>query len=246
MIQPMKLPMKLLRIVGLCLTAMFVVSMLASATASAVKLEMCASGSPAGTKYETSGCAKALSTGTFAWEEIAKTEAAKTAGTLRLADSKTLAGESAVECFGTSEGYAAGKVSVTTVVNVTPSQCSPVKVCENVEAVSAVHLPWKSELFETEGKAEQKILADGGGEPGWSVTCKAPILGSITDVCTTEEASKSEVLEAANRITKGELLVLLTFTKTHTAKCTQGGAESGKVSGSIGSLLISTVAIRVH
>jgi hypothetical protein len=243
----MKLPMKLLRIVGLCLTAMFVVSMFASATASAAKtLEMCASGSPAGTKYETNQCANALSTGTFAWKEVAATEAVKTAGTLLLADTKTAAGESAVECFGTDEGYSAGRVTVTTVITVTPANCRQIKVCENVEAVSAVHLPWKSELFETEGKAEQKILADGGGEPGWKIKCKVPILGAITDECTTEEASKSEVLEATNRVTNSELLILLTFLGVHKAKCTQGGKESGRVSGSIAYLLVSGAASRIH
>ncbi len=241
----MKLPMKLLRIVGLCLTAMFAISMFASAAASAAKKwEMCTSGSPAGTKYETGQCIKLLSTGTFGWKEVAGTEGAKTAGTLLLADTKTLAGESAVECFGTSAGYAAGNTSVTTSVSVKPENCRPVKVCENVEEVEARDLPWKSELFETEGKAEQKILANGKGEPGWKVKCKT-IIGSISDICLTESAANSEVLEVANKITNGESLALLDFLKVHKAKCEAGGKESGRVTGSVGFLLDSGAGARV-
>src|ERR1700757_3848123 len=100
----MKLPMKLLRIVGLCLTAMFVVSMFAPAGAAAAKpiWEECSSGSPAGTKYTTNQCGTASAAGTFAWQEPATTEKVVIKGSLLLKDTKTTLGESAVECSGES------------------------------------------------------------------------------------------------------------------------------------------------
>ncbi|HEY5194240.1 MAG TPA: hypothetical protein VIJ39_10270 [Solirubrobacteraceae bacterium] len=47
------------------------------------------------------------------------------------------------------------------------------------------HLPWKSELLLPSGETRVDDLRAGtGGEPGYEYTCKAVLLGNVTDVCT--------------------------------------------------------------
>jgi hypothetical protein len=48
----------------------------------------------------------------------------------------------------------------------------------------ALHLPWRTELYLVGTEVRDMIVADGAGEPGYKVICKAPLLGTITDECT--------------------------------------------------------------
>jgi len=59
-------------------------------------------------------------------------------------------------------------------------------LCEASTAptAEAVNLPWHTELTLFGSQVRDMIMPDGGGNPGWAVTCKAPLVGTITDTCT--------------------------------------------------------------
>jgi hypothetical protein len=233
--------MKHLKIAGLCLVAMFAVSMFASASAMA-HWEDCASGSPAGTKWSTAACTTASSTGTFAWQEVTGTEKVVVKGSLLLKDAKVpIAGDVEVECYGESEGVVGpgqlGKITSVTVIN-----CRPVTKCEaNTVKAEAVDLPWQTEAYSTEGKKLTALTEDGKGKPGWKVTCKVLSIEK-SDTCTAEA---TETLELTNELTNSVLLVKDTFLEKTKAKCTEGGTGAGSVKGSIATLLASGGSIRI-
>ncbi len=202
-----------------------------TATASASPHWLVCSAGSGGTKYETAQCSKAASGGSFQWNEVTGTEPAKTKGSLLLKDTSTLI-SSSVECYGESNGAAGpGKFGRVNEIIVKPSQCRGIKDCGTVEKISAVHLPWQTELYETEGKISETLANTGNGEPGWEVECK---VGSslINDLCE-QEPGKPESIGLENKETGTELLVLGTFQHLRKAKCSAGGAEKGEVTGSL-------------
>jgi RHS repeat-associated protein len=225
-----------LRLAGLCLVAVFAVGMAVSAgTASAAKQiwEQCSEGGSV-TKYTEHQCKAASGTGKSEWNEIAGTEEVRLKGTLRFKDTKVpVLGTAEVECNGESTGVVGpGKLGKITEVKITAEHCKGIKVCEEIKHFEGRDLPWQAELYETEGKQYDKLIGDGKGEPGWKVECKTSI-GTQTDECLTE-SEKPESLLLENKLTNGELLVLATFQHLRKAKCSQGGAESGEITGSIG------------
>ena len=231
----------LFKVAGIVLAAMFVVSMFASAAASAANpvWEQCETGSPAGTKYEA-GCIKALSTGTSAWQEVKTTEKVLGDATLTLIDKKTTVGEVVIVCGGSEEGVVGpGKYSKVTKINVEPKHCAVTKGggtlgCQEVLKVNGVNLPWQAELVEAEGKVLNKLNVVGtvGKEPGWEVECKT-LAGNKDNICESEGTGKEEFLQLENRLSNSILLVLQTFEKKHKATCTEGGAEQGEVAGAV-------------
>jgi hypothetical protein len=92
-----------------------------------------------------------------------------------------------------------------------------------LESIKDVHLPWKSETFETEGKSLASLEGT-GGSPGWSITC-----GGATDTCEGE-TGHILVLELVNGVTKEVLLVLDRF-ESKKLNCTIGGNGSGELKG---------------
>jgi len=237
--------MKSVKIAGLCLVAMFVMSMVASGTASAAGpvWEQCTTEKVSTlTKWEDSKCTKALSTGAWNWKEIASTEKVETNGTLELRDTGTILGTSAVICTGTDTGLI-GPGKFGKIESITTKSCTAVKVCESSPAPTAkpVNLPWQTELFETEKKIRNKITA-ASGEPGWSVTCKT-IGGTLTDECTTP-AGKEGTPEITNKQAAGNVQVTFNSTAGF-AKCSLGNATSGEVVGAI-QVFTAAYAIRVQ
>jgi hypothetical protein len=241
--------MKSMRIVGFCLLSMFAMSMALAGTAQA-KWEQCSEG-PSGvapTKYKNHLCEEAApsNAGEWQWNEVKGTEEGRIKGSLRLADTNTLAGEAAVECSGESIGdIGPGQFARIQEVKTEAKQCRPVKVCENVEEFKALNLPWQVEAYNTEGKHLAKLLGTvAGKEPGYLLKCKAPLIGSITDECVQEEGKPESIL-LENKATGTELLVLATFQHLRKAKCTQGGAESGAVTGSVAILKANGWGLRI-
>jgi len=47
----------------------------------------------------------------------------------------------------------------------------------------AINLPWHTEIYLEGSTVRDMIVADGAGEPGYKVVCKAPLFGMITDEC---------------------------------------------------------------
>jgi hypothetical protein len=237
----MKLPMKLLRTAGLCLVAMFVMSMVATGTASAAApvWEVCLterSGSKT-TKWNSSECTTAA-TGGSEWSEVKVTEPATSLGTLRLIDDNVpIEGEVEVICTVEEVGSVGpGKLSRTSEINI---KCSPGKKCiEITKAAKPINLPWRGELEAVGTEVRNNIRAVNGNGAGWSVTCKTNV-GTVEDECTSETGRTT--LSRNNRFGPNgfrQLSVLLTFpprAKSEDDKCKIGGAESGLVLGSISS-----------
>jgi hypothetical protein len=225
--------MRSIKITGLCLVAMFAMSMVASATASAEAppvWKQCREGTVSPTKYTDGKCSVLSSTGKYEWIELTTTEKVFSEATLRLYDTKTAAGESEVECSGTTVGsIGPGKYDRTETVTV--ASCRALKVCENPVTATAVDLPWQTELYESAKEQRDKITeVPPHGEPGWKIECKV-LFKNETDECKTvagEEGSTS-----MTDITVGtKSIVQATFeTKSGLATCTLSKAKTGIVGG---------------
>ena len=153
--------MRNIKIWGLAFGAMFLISGLAVASASAAP-QWTLNGAAIGSAVATSG-----------------------SGTLELTDTNGFFGSTVkVKCSGTTTGTA-GPGAADTTSTVTVSSCSTVEgFCESPTA-SAVNLPWKTELFASGGAVRDHIKSDGKGAPGYKVECGTPF-GRISDTCTTE------------------------------------------------------------
>lgn len=241
--------MKSVRIAGLCLVSMLALSSLSMVTAGSAsaiaRWLQCrtATGGEPPTEYTNADCAVAQRGGGWQWRELLNTEQILTFGTLELKDTKTTLGESAVVCGGTDNGWIGvlNKDFITS-ISVKASNCKAVKVCENVEGIEARNLPWQTELFETEGKVRDAIRNSGAGNPGWKVTCKAPIIGSTTDECTSNEGN------TAIEELSGNLSLDFRFQgeKSGKATCSKGGAGSGLVEGTVLGRTCEGWAIKVN
>jgi hypothetical protein len=233
--------MKSIRITGLCLVAMFAVSLVASATASA-NWEQCQKGTGSGTKWETSQCVKVGAPNEYEWKVVEGTEKVETNGTLRLIDKKTLAGVAEVICTGTDTG-AIGPSQFARIESITTVSCKAEKVCEPPVTAKPVHLPWQTVEFETESKKRTKITETGNGQPGWEVICKTLLGEKTVDVCETE-SGKEGTPEQTNKQASGSVQV--TFdANAGKAKCSLGGKEQGEVRGAI-QVFAAGYAIRVQ
>jgi hypothetical protein len=234
--------MKRFKIAGLCLVSMLVMGMALASAASAAPLWLvCLPWTNNPTRYSTNQCTTAASGG--GWESV-KLSGSDTvrllAYSLLLKDNGTGIG---VHCpdvpVSTGWGLIEGtNVLITKVAEVPKPEKEGCKVegklleCEagTLTKVAGVHLPWTSEMFETEKKILSNIKGTGGA-PGWAVTC-----GGITDTCE-EEAGKPEFAEVKSGVTGGVLLVLLRFEERVKAKCSVGGKEKGEVKGLVAILL---------
>ncbi|MGN6372272.1 MAG: hypothetical protein ACTHM1_04690 [Solirubrobacteraceae bacterium] len=124
------------------------------------------------------GKLEATSTGTFV----------KLAGALEVARSGELKIEDkgfngmGVTCqfttTGTIEALGLGKIN-----SFVAQSCSKLTGgCSSLGIVTAINLPWKTELYEAAGALRERILSGGSGTPEWSFTCT--ILGvNYQDIC---------------------------------------------------------------
>ena len=240
--------MKSIRIVGLCLAAVFVMSMVAAGTASAAPHWLvCLNFGGTGTRYSTNQCKEAASGGSFEWGELTGTEKTVTQGTLILETTGVpIVGEVVIECSGTDTG-SIGPGNQSRTLTVTTASCKAGKNCEKVEsAATAVNLPWNTELLETEGNIHGTLRKGAGaaGPPGWRASCK--VLGVVEANECTSEAGLLILTNDNTPGTVGPLLVLADFEHPNKtlAACTVSGTK-GDVLGSISILAANGDAIRV-
>ncbi len=240
--------MKSIRIAGLCLAAVFVMSMVAAGTASAAPhWEVCLNFGGTGTKYSTNQCIKAESGGKFEWAELKGTEKTTTNGTVVLETTGVpIVGEVVMSCSGTDTG-SVGPGNQSRTETVTRVSCTAGKNCEAVEkGAEAVNLPWNSEALETEGVIHGTIRKGAGakGAPGWRATCK--VLGTVQENECTSEAGLVTLTNVNSPGTVGPLLVLADFEHPNKtlAGCTVSGTK-GDVLGSIVILLANGDGLRV-
>jgi hypothetical protein len=235
--------MKHLKVAGLCLVSMFVMGMALAGNAAATPLWLvCLEASTGLTKYSTNQCTNAESSGK--WQSLGLPSGTTT--TVRLStfslilkdiEAGPLKEKATLSCGKGGTGSAVLESTNKGVIRAfeiekPKENCARVEgPCKSgeVENVKGVDLPWKIEL---EGEGWTKIEADGGGEPGWAITCNT-LLGSKTDTCTSKEASESAEVGFENTVSSGVLLAFGKLTYAHGAKCSEGGTESGEVEGSV-------------
>jgi hypothetical protein len=232
--------MQHLKIAGLCLAATLAMGMALAGTASAQPLWLlCLEASTGLTKYADNQCTRAEGSGKFQSLGLPSGTSVTVklvSFTLRLTDldAGPLKEKATIICK--SEGWGlitppnTGVITSAKIPN-PKTECDrkegPCKAGE-LEQIQGVHLPWKTELFETEGSIFAKAEADGSGEPGWSVKCNT-LLGSKTDECVSEGAYEEAIL--LNAISGGVLLIKAKAEKRRKQDCSEGGKASGEVEG---------------
>jgi len=253
--------MKSLKIAGLCLASMLMMSMALAGTAAAAPLWLlCLEGTEGSlpTKYTTNQCTTAAGSNKGKWESVSlgnKTDTVKAVAlSLRLEDEKGELGAAVVVKCGEVKG-GKGVIEGSNLIireAKAPSaktECEAsgsgiFKVCKtsSLEAVEGVHLPWKVEISVSSGTYTGKIQPDGAGEPGWKVRC-----GGVEDICESEgPGTLVETTGSAGTVSAGVLLVLAKFKEPNSGKCSVGGAKAGKVAGFTAVLLNNGNGLSLH
>ncbi len=244
--------MKPIRIAGLCLVAMFAMSMAAAGTASAGVWEHCETTEKAGTatRFETNQCKGIETGGKYTWQEVTGTEAVRGHGSLRLTDTGIpFVEEVGISCSLEEEGFVGPKnLGRITEIPKSSIHCTPGENCEEIEGeVKPLNLPWRTEIAQTEGGRRDYVKAVNGAGAGWAVTCRVGFIPT-TDECTTEEASTALENVWTHGVGPGHAELLVSAKsdeKTKNAKCALGGAGSGEVRGSEAILQTNGHALRV-
>ena len=165
-------------------------------------------------------------------------------GLLLLEDSKALGGAIRIHCHGSATGTVGPhgldlieKITLELLGTKNEVLCLFDKngLCESgaMPTAEAVHLPWLTELVTAREDKEVRDLilpdpAGPGGLPGWKVNCH--VGGSaVSDECLQEEGrARSILMENTEKGVLGEFDEL-----TPRAMCSIGGAEAGKVIGTV-------------
>jgi hypothetical protein len=198
--------MKQIKIIGFTLVAMFAISIVAAASASA--LEWLLNGKPIAAPVLVNS---------------------KSIGKLLLADLAAPSKGTFIECEGNDEGTV-GPGDKDLVSSITATKCNFEKgrsgACEESKTVTAkaLGLPWNTLLYTENGKTRDSITSEHGTAIGWNVECTVAGFFKVQDECTTKLAST-----AMANVTGG---VSATFEASETASCTQGNSTSGMVIGS--------------
>jgi len=163
--------MRNIKVWGLAFSAMFLISGLAVASASAHEWTL--NGAPITTAVATTG-----------------------SGKLTLTDTNGFFGSTvSVTCTGTTTGTA-GPGAVDTTSTVTVSSCTTDEGTCGSPSATAVDLPWKTELSTVNGVVRDTIRADGNGQPGYAVTCTVGGF-RITDTCKSERGQPKVTLNTS-------------------------------------------------
>jgi hypothetical protein len=177
-------------------------------------------------------CTKA-GAGNYEWSPYAVSLAATASGKLTFVDTKE---KSSVACTILEEGTVGPNSADETTKIIEEGggakiKCEGVLLCEKAGAeTEAINLPWKTELYEAAGAIRDRVGLAGGKTPGWKVSCM--VLGiKVTDTC------EGRTTAAMKNILNGELLTgtaEVTFNEeAATGTCSLGGANTGKVEGSL-------------
>jgi len=254
--------MKFVKIAGLCLASMLMMSMALAGTAAAAPLWLlCLEGKEGSlpTKYTTNQCTSAASGNAGKWESVSLGSKSDTvravAVSIRLEDEKGELGAAVVVKCGEvkgGKGYLEGSNLIVTEAKApsAKTECEAkgsgiFKVCttSTLESVEGVHLPWKVEVYAVSGGTySSRIQPDGAGEPGWKVKC-----AKVEDTCESEGAGTLvEASGSAGVVSAGVLLVRAQFKEPNTGKCSVGGAKSSHVAGFTAILLNSGNGLSLH
>lgn len=241
--------MRYLKIAGLALASMLMMSMALAGTASAAGLLwlVCLKGTNLPTRYSSGTCLEAKAGGE--WQSVGvQTEKLITVKILvisiLLTDTKTAIGEVVANCpnegsigVGIVKANGEGEVTVAEYTKAGAEKCTDEKGnCPKFTAVKGINLPWATNIEKAANGETLTTIEPGskGGQPGWAITCKAVV--NVTDECTSN-AGELEKLKLVNRFSATELLVAALFEGAHPAHCSQSKENTGKVAGSLAILL---------
>jgi RHS repeat-associated protein len=153
-------------------------------------------------------------------------------GTILLRDIKE---KSQIECHFT-EAWA-DWLQFGDITEATASLCKTHEGLCTSPTVTTVDLPWLSELVTGGSEIRDKLLANGKGEPGWTVKCL--VIGlEVTDMCKGETAES-----AMENLVEGD--VLATFNQGGIFKCSLGGANQGEIKGELKNATLEKLPITV-
>ena len=126
-----------------------------------------------------------------------------------------------LECTDKAEGVI-GANGVGEVTKLTTSSCKNLNGCPAPNAITAVNLPWHTELVWVEGKLKNVLTSGGKGNPGFKTECTVVI--KVVEECTASTLSTTA--------TNGESGVTAAFNSSEKLNCTGGGVGSGTAEGS--------------
>lgn len=195
-----------IRIIGLALVAVFAISAVVAASASA--LEWLLNGKP-----------------------ILTAKAVSSSGSLVLEDLAATGGAVEIECTGSDEGTVGpGAQDLVTTIKATSCKFLAEKhgVCEESKPVTAnainIKKHWETLLVtNSSGQIRDLITSPEGKGPGWNVECKVGGILEVSDECTS---ASPEPL-----VTNLSTGVDVTFEASETASCSKGSSTSGMVVG---------------
>lgn len=101
-----------------------------------------------------------------------------------------------IDCSMKTEGtvgpIAKGKIEhVTDSKGYSPMQCQEepgggIEGCDPPQTVEAVNLPWTTELVASGSEVHNLIKSGTNGTPGWKITCKYAVTGTLIENCPFE------------------------------------------------------------
>jgi len=225
--------MKHLRIAfGLVVMAGLMAVAAAPAMAANARWEQCKKVETAKTgNWKNALCSEAQKEGEWLTMEVTETEEVTSSGKVILTDlnAEGAGKASTVECAGTDRGWI-GKAGGDGETEVTATTCTRVEgLCGNgTVKARAVNLPWFTQLEIREGKIRDKLTSANAEGPGYVVECT--VLGFIEVVDKCAGALTTGMSNSADGNVQSEFDAI---SATEKGKCEKGGAESGRVQGSI-------------
>ena len=147
---------------------------------------------------------------------VSKSTASEWSGKLAISNSNA---KYTVECTEKAEGTV-GANGTGEITKMTASSCKNIKGCGTPDTITALNLPWHTELVSSGGTLKNVITGGGKGNPAFKTLCT--IIIKVEEECTASSLSTTA--------TNGELGVTATFNGENLS-CTDGGAGVGKVEG---------------
>ncbi len=167
--------------------------------------------------------------GALDWETAEPTETVEVTssskGKIDFIDTKATGGEAEIACTVSGSGWV-GKGGADSTAHVTATGCERVAgICEAGKTVdvSAIDLPWSTELrSEANGEVRDRLQASSKG-PGFKVECEVFGVLKVADECfggtTTKVRSSGHEVEMEYE------------GKSEKVECTSGGKEAGELTG---------------
>lgn len=157
---------------------------------------------------------------------VSSSLATEWSGKLKVVDTNVpVVEKESVECSDKAEGTV-GIGGAGEITKVSMSSCKGVQICgpnETYNNITAINLPWVTEMAVVEGKLHEAIVSSGEGTPGFKVACYQFNSYRVTDECTGKLGLSTTNTESG---------VTAAFLAGEKLNCTLSGANDGYTEGS--------------